>query len=66
MLLQNAMEEKAIELKGLSKHFGQVLAVDNISFAVEKGEITPCGVLRTNAEELMSCEALPGYLSEYS
>jgi ABC-2 type transport system ATP-binding protein len=33
------MNEIIIEVKNLSKHFGQVLAVDNISFAVETGEV---------------------------
>jgi ABC-2 type transport system ATP-binding protein len=33
------MNEIAIEVKGLSKHFGQVIAVDNISFEVERAEI---------------------------
>jgi ABC-2 type transport system ATP-binding protein len=29
----------AIEVKGLTKHYGQILAVDHISFRVEKGEL---------------------------
>jgi ABC-2 type transport system ATP-binding protein len=33
------MNEIAISVKNLSKHFGQVLAVDNISFAVERAEV---------------------------
>jgi ABC-2 type transport system ATP-binding protein len=33
------MNEIAIEVKNLSKHFGQVIAVDNISFEVEKAEV---------------------------
>ncbi len=33
------MNEIAISAKNLSKHFGQVLAVDNISFEVERAEI---------------------------
>lgn len=33
------MNEIAISVKNLSKHFGQVLAVDNISFEVEKAEV---------------------------
>jgi ABC-2 type transport system ATP-binding protein len=33
------MNEIAIEVKGLSKHFGQVIAVDNISFEIGKGEV---------------------------
>jgi ABC-2 type transport system ATP-binding protein len=33
------MKEIAIAVKGLSKHFGQVIAVDNISFQVDRAEI---------------------------
>lgn len=33
------MNEIAIKVKNLSKHFGQVIAVDNISFEVGKGEV---------------------------
>ena len=33
------MNEIAIKVKNLSKHFGKVAAVDDISFAVEKAEI---------------------------
>ncbi len=33
------MEETVIEAKNLTKQFKQVLAVDNVSFAVKKGEI---------------------------
>jgi ABC-2 type transport system ATP-binding protein len=29
-----------IEIRGLSKHFGSVLAVDNLSFTVEPGQVT--------------------------
>ena len=31
--------EAVIKAKGLSKHFGSVKAVDDISFTVEKGEL---------------------------
>ncbi len=33
------MNEIAIEVKNLSKHFGQAIAVDNISFEVKKAEV---------------------------
>jgi ABC-2 type transport system ATP-binding protein len=33
------MKEIAISVKNLSKHFGQVLAVDDISFEIEKAEV---------------------------
>jgi ABC-2 type transport system ATP-binding protein len=33
------MNEIAISVKNLAKHFGQVLAVDNISFEVERAEV---------------------------
>jgi len=33
------MNEVVIKVKNLSKHFGQVIAVDNISFEVGKGEV---------------------------
>lgn len=33
------MDDIAIRVKNLSKHFGQVIAVDNISFEVGKGEV---------------------------
>jgi ABC-2 type transport system ATP-binding protein len=33
------MDEVAIKVKALSKHFGQVIAVNNISFEVGKGEV---------------------------
>jgi len=33
------MNETAVSVKNLSKHFGQVLAVNNISFEVERAEI---------------------------
>jgi ABC-2 type transport system ATP-binding protein len=33
------MEETVIEAKNLTKQFKQVLAVDNVSFSVKKGEI---------------------------
>ena len=33
------MDEIAIKVKGLSKHFDKVAAVDGISFEVEKAEI---------------------------
>lgn len=31
--------ELAIEVKGLTKHYGQILAVDHINFEVKKGEL---------------------------
>ena len=32
-------QEKAIVVKNLSRHFGDFIAVDNISFEVNRGEI---------------------------
>lgn len=37
---------KAIEVENLTKYYGKVKAVDNISFTIEKGEI--CGILGSN------------------
>ena len=37
---------KAIEVKNLTKYYGKVKAVDNISFEIEKGKI--CGILGPN------------------
>lgn len=33
------MKEKIIEIKNLSKNFGDIKAVQNLSFSVEKGEL---------------------------
>jgi ABC-2 type transport system ATP-binding protein len=40
------MTEKAIQLLGVSKRYGQVQALDSVSFAVEQGQI--CGFLGPN------------------
>lgn len=37
---------KAIEVENLTKYYGKVKAVDNISFTIEKGKI--CGILGSN------------------
>src|SRR5699024_1857523 len=37
---------KAIEVNSLTKHYGKVKAVDNISFSIEEGKI--CGILGPN------------------
>lgn len=39
LILKVMKDNKAIEVSGLTKRFGNFTAVDNISFAVEKGEI---------------------------
>ncbi len=36
---QNSQSDIAINVEGISKRFGQLLAVDNVSFTVQKGEI---------------------------
>ena len=32
-------EKNFIEIKGVSKHFGDVVAVDNVDLAIKKGEL---------------------------
>ena len=32
-------EQNFIEIKGVSKHFGDVVAVDNVDLAIKKGEL---------------------------
>ena len=43
--------ETAIELKGITKTFGAVVANDNIDLDVKKGEISPF-LARTDPEKL--------------
>ena len=50
-----------IEVKNLSKHFGHKIAVDNISFTVEKGEVL--GFLGPNgAGKSTTMRMVTGYL----
>lgn len=59
------MKENAIEVKNLTKKFGHFLAVDNISFTVEKGEIF--GFLGANgAGKSTTIRMLCGLLSSTS
>lgn len=48
-----------IEVEGLTKHYGEVKAVDGISFSVEKGEIFgllgPNGAGKTTLMEILCC-----------
>jgi ABC-2 type transport system ATP-binding protein len=57
------MNEIAISVKNLSKHFGQVLAVDNISFAVERAEVFgflgPNGAGKTTTINILCTLLLP-------
>ena len=52
------MEEQIITFEGVSKRYGEVLAVDNLSFAVRKGEILgflgPNGSGKTTTVRLMN------------
>ena len=55
------MPETMIEVKGLSKYYGENLAVDNISFHVEKGEVV--GFLGPNGSgKTTTMRILTGYL----
>ena len=55
------MPETMIEVKGLSKYYGDNLAVDNISFHVEKGEVV--GFLGPNGSgKTTTMRVLTGYL----
>ena len=57
------MNEKAISIRGLSKHFGHVPAVDDISFEVEKAEIFgflgPNGAGKTTTINILCTLLLP-------
>ncbi len=52
-----------IEVKGLIKRYGELLAVDNISFSVEKGEIFgflgPNGAGKTTTIKILTGELEP-------
>jgi ABC-2 type transport system ATP-binding protein len=54
---------KMIEVKGLTKRYGELLAVDNISFSVEKGEIFgflgPNGAGKTTTIKILTGELEP-------
>ena len=54
-----------IEVRGLTKRFGQVLAVDQMSFAVERGTVT--GFLGPNgAGKTTTLRMLPGLARDVS
>ncbi|MGA2502929.1 MAG: ABC transporter ATP-binding protein [Anaerolineales bacterium] len=57
------MTEKAIEVKNLHKAFGDLKAVDGVSFDVEKGEIFsllgPNGAGKTTSISMLSCLLRP-------
>ena len=42
----------AIEFKDVSRHYGDVKALDRVSFAVQEGEFFPCWGLRAQAKPL--------------
>lgn len=52
-----------IEVKGLSKHYGTVRAVDDISFTVERGEIVgflgPNGAGKSTTMKVLTCYLAP-------
>jgi ABC-2 type transport system ATP-binding protein len=52
-----------IEVKSLSKHYGAVRAVDNVSFKVERGEIVgflgPNGAGKTTTMKVLTCYLAP-------
>ena len=57
--------EKMVELESLSKHFGTVVAVDNITLNVAKGEVL--GFLGPNgAGKTTTMRMISGYLSPTS
>jgi ABC-2 type transport system ATP-binding protein len=53
------MKPKAIEVQNLHKHFGEIRAVDGVSFDVEQGEIFsllgPNGAGKTTTISMLSC-----------
>lgn len=57
------MDEIAIRVKNLSKHFGQVIAVDNISFAVDDAEVFgflgPNGAGKTTTINILCALSMP-------
>jgi ABC-2 type transport system ATP-binding protein len=52
-----------IEVKGLSKHYGSVRAVDDVSFSVERGEIVgflgPNGAGKSTTMKVLTCYLAP-------
>ena len=52
-----------IEVKGLSKHYGSVRAVDDVSFTVERGEIVgflgPNGAGKSTTMKVLTCYLAP-------
>jgi len=58
------MDETAIKVKNLSKHFGSVTAVNDISFEVEKGEVFgflgPNGAGKTTTINILCTLLVPG------
>ena len=63
LLPGNLMSNYAIRVENLSKSFGDVRAVDNLSFSVEEGEIFsllgPNGAGKTTTMSILSCLARP-------
>ena len=57
------MAEPVVSVEGLVKRYGEVLAVDGISFEVQKGEIFallgPNGAGKTTTIEVLECMRLP-------
>ena len=50
---------KVIEVEGLTKHFGDLKAVDGIDFAIEQGEclgfLGPNGAGKTTTMRILTC-----------
>jgi len=57
------MKPKAIEVQNLHKHFGEIRAVDGVSFNIEQGEIFsllgPNGAGKTTTISMLSCLLRP-------
>ncbi len=57
------MNTKAIEVQNFHKHFGEIRAVDGVSFSVERGEIFsllgPNGAGKTTTISMLSCLLSP-------
>ena len=54
---------KAIEIKNLSKHYGEIIAVDNLSLSINKGELFSLlgvnGAGKTTTIKMLTCIATP-------